>query len=94
MAKVDRDLDAILQFCTEFRIGFLEPTGSEADNIISIANEINSTLGGTRFASKSQDEVLKMGKAIKNAVDTGEERIRELERKVRDQIQRGREFTR
>ena len=94
MAKVDRDLDAILDFCTNFRIIYLEPMRTEANNLVSIANNINSTLGGTAFATKSQEGVLDMAKKIKAAVDDGEERIRELERKVNDQRSRGEEFTR
>lgn len=94
MAKVDRDLDAILDFCRDFRIGFLDEMESKADELTRIANDINATLRGTSFATKSQEGVMTMAKKIKNAVDTGEARILELERKVREQRDRGEEFTR
>ena len=94
MSKVDRDLDAILEFCQDFKVGFIEPTRSEADGMIGISNDINSSLNGTKFATKSQENVMEMAKKIKSAVDVGEARILELERKVRQQIERGKEFTR
>lgn len=94
MSKVDRDLDAILKFCQDFRQSFLEEMNSEADQLMSLANHINSALNGTAFATRAQDGVLDMAKKIKNAVDTGESRIRELERKVQNQRDQGEEFTR
>ncbi len=94
MAKVDRDLDAILDFCRDFRLSFLEDMNSEADQLMSLANNINSALNGTAFATRAQEGVLDMAKKIKNAVDTGESRVRELERKVQNQKDQGEEFTR
>lgn len=94
MGKVDRDLDAILDFCRNFRITFLEEMSGKADQLMSIANDINSTLRGTQFATKSQEGVITMAKKIKNAVDTGEARILQLEKKVREQRERGEEFMR
>lgn len=94
MALVDRDLEAILDFCQQFRTVFLEEMNGKADELTRIANDINSTLHGTQFATKSQEGVLKMAQSIKAAVDNGEERILVLEKKVMEQIERGREFTR
>lgn len=94
MARVDRDLDAILDFCRDFRLLFLEEMSSQAEKLVSIAGNINSELHGTKFATRSQDGVMEMAKKIKNSVDMGESRIRELERKVRDQKARGENFER
>lgn len=94
MGNVDRDLDAILEFCTNFRSVFLEPTKDAADSLIGLSNDINSAMRGTAFATKSQEQVMAMAKHIRNTVDQGEERILQLEKKVREQRDRGEEFTR
>ena len=49
MAKVDRDLEAIVEFCRKFSSN-LEKISSEADSLGSIGGQIDSSLSGTKFA--------------------------------------------
>lgn len=86
MPTVDRDLEEIVDFCKKFRAN-LEKIGEEADTLQGLGGQINSALAGTEFATRSSDQVASTAKQVKNAVDQGEARILELQRRVERQIE-------
>lgn len=94
MGKVDRDIDAILDFCKEFRSKYLEEMEKAGRNLEMVASQIESEMHGTKFATKSQGELIAAARKIQQAVNQGEEHIRELERKMQDDKFRGEEFER
>lgn len=94
MSTVDRDIDAVLDFCSEFKTKYLEEMGKAASNLLIVGSEIHSAMRGTAFATKSEAKVIEMAQKLQNAVDIGEERILELEKKMRIDRDRGEEFTR
>lgn len=94
MATVDRDIDVVLQFCSEFKAQYLEEMGKAAANLMTVGSAIHSELKGTPFATKSEERIIEMARKIQNAVDVGEEKILILEKKMRMDRDRGEEFTR
>lgn len=94
MGRVDRDIDAVIDFCKEFRSKYLEEMEKAANNLTVVGSQISAVTGGTPFASRSEQEVLQMAENIKNAVYMGEARILELEKRMTDDRERGRAFER
>lgn len=86
MPSVDRDLEEIVDFCKKFSAN-LGKIGDEANTLQGLGGQINSALAGTQFATRSSEAVARTAKQVKNAVDQGEERIRELQRKVEQEIE-------
>ena len=72
---VERDLEKIQEFCQNFQKECLKPLREKADELNGLAGRITSALSGTDYATKIQD-----------AVDQGEQRIREIEQRVQEQI--------
>lgn len=86
MPSVDRDLEEIVNFCQRFSAN-LERIGEEANTLQGLGGQINASLSGTEFATRSSDAVASTAKQVKTAVDQGEQRIRELQRKVEQEIE-------
>ena len=94
MGRVDRDIDAVIDFCNEFKAKYLEEMSKAANNLEIVGTQISAATSGTAFASRSEEEVLRMEKKKKNAVAMGEARILELQKRMIDDRERGREFER
>ena len=84
MPAVDRDLEAILEFCVSFR-GNLSKIESEANTLQSLGGQIESALYNTPFATNAAGTVGDTAKKVMAAVQQGEQRIRELQRRVEQQ---------
>lgn len=93
MPAVKRDLDDILDFYKKFE-SLLQQISSEADNLLSIGGQIESTLYNSPFATKKAAIVAETAKKVKSAVAQGEERVRQIERRVQNQIQERDSFER
>ena len=94
MGRVDRDIDAVIDFCNEFKAKYLEEMSKAANNLEIVGTQISAATSGTAFASRSEEEVLRKKKKKKNAVAMGEARILELQKRMIDDRERGREFER
>ena len=94
MGRVDRDIDAVIDFCNEFKAKYLEEMSKAANNLEIVGTQISAATSGTAFASRSEEEVLRMAHNTKNAVAMGEARILELQKRMIDDRERGREFER
>ena len=71
MGRVDRDIDAVIDFCNEFKAKYLEEMSKAANNLEIVGTQISAATSGTAFASRSEEEVLRMAHNIKNAVAMG-----------------------
>lgn len=85
MARVDRDLEEIVEFCKKFSAN-LERISAEAGNLQNIGGQIDSSLEGTEFATRASSTISSTAKQVKNAADQGEARIKELQKRVENQI--------
>ena len=86
MPTVDRDLEEIVKFCKKFSVN-LEKISQKADTLQNLGGQIDSSLAGTEFATRASSTVSSTAKQVKNAVDQGEARIRELQKRVEAQIE-------
>ena len=91
---VDVDIEEVIDFCHRFEREFIIPSEEEVGRLKKIADGIDSGLRGTKFATTSSAEVLAMAKQLETILDMGEQRIRVLERKAQNDLDRGKEFTR
>lgn len=94
MARVDRDLEEIIEFCKNFSSQVLQVIDGHADTLSGLASNIDSSLSGTKFATKSSEAVSTTAKKLKVAVDQGEQRIREIQRKAEADLEKQRQFER
>ncbi|MCI6042480.1 hypothetical protein MR857_03845 [bacterium] len=94
MSTVDRDIDVVIDFCEEFQSKYLDEMDKAASNLMVVANQIHGEMRGTKFATKSSEEVILMAKKLQQAVYTGEAKILELKKKMMRDRDRGDEFTR
>ena len=92
MGKVDRDLKAILKFCKDFQTEYLNEQKIAAEKMKKVAEDISSALNGTKFATGSSSKIEEAAEQIIKAVQTGEERIREIERKTKQELDQLQEF--
>lgn len=91
---VDVDIEQVIQFCHNFEQGYINPSLDVVSDLKQAASSINSGLRGTAFATKSSEEVIGMANKLQQILDQGDIRIRELERKANDDLERGKAFTR
>ncbi len=93
MAKVDRDLEAIIEFCKNFNSN-LQSIESAAGNLQSIGSQIESSLYNTKFATNASGTVGATAKKVISAVQQGEERIRQIQRRAEQQLAEREQFER
>lgn len=93
MAKVDRDLEAIIEFCKSFNSNLQSIEGA-AGNLQSIGSQIESSLYNTKFATNASSTVGQTAKKVLAAVSQGEERIREIQRRAEQQLAERQQFER
>lgn len=86
MPSVDRDLEAIVDFCKRFS-GNLSKIESEANTLKSLGGQIESSLYNTPFATSASGTVGDTAKKVMAAVSQGEQRIREIQRRAEQQIE-------
>ncbi len=83
---VKRDLEKIQEFCQNFQKECLKPLREKADELNGLAGRITSALSGTDYATNKARAVKETATKIQDAVDQGEQRIREIEQRVQEQI--------
>lgn len=93
MPSVDRDLDEIVKFCSDFSKNLSE-IEEKAGSLDKLGAAIESTLYGTKFATNASATVSTTAKQVQAAVQQGEQRIRQLQMRVEQQIQQRDEFER
>lgn len=91
---VDVDIEEVIQFCQRFEKEYINPSLDVVSNFKKVASNIESGLRSTAFATRSSEKVLTMANQLQKILEQGEQRIRELEKKASDDLERGREFTR
>ena len=91
---VDVDIEEVIEFCQRFEKEYINPSADVVSKMKNIANSIDSGLRGTKFATTSSTEVLTMANKLEQILGQGEQRIRVLEKKAQDDLDRGKEFTR
>lgn len=91
---VDVDIEEVVRFCQNFEKEYINPSLETVSNFKKVAYNIDSSLRGTAFATRSSERILAMANQLQKILDQGEQRILELERKASDDLERGREFTR
>lgn len=91
---VDVDFDAVLEFCNNFQKNYIEEIRAHAEKLEKLSGEIDNSLQGTKFATKSQEAVSQMARKLKSASSEGETRVRELERWAKEQKEKGEDFER
>lgn len=91
---VDVDIEEVIEFCQRFEKEYIAPSLDVVSLMKNIANNIDSGLRGTNFATTSSSQVIEMAKQLETILDQGDQRIRVLERKAQDDLDRGRAFTR
>lgn len=79
---VYRDFDVILQFCKEFQEKYLNLMRKAATGMKQAADDTSATLGNTGFATNAAETLYDAADEILRAVQDGEDRVRELERKT------------
>lgn len=83
---VNRDLERILEFCQSFQSECLKPLKSKADELNGLSGKITSALSGSDYATDKSKAVKDTAIKILSAVEQGEQRIREIEQRVQEQI--------
>lgn len=91
---VDVDIEEVIEFCQRFEKEYINPMADVVSQMKTIASGIDSGLRGTKFATTSSSQVLEMAKQLEQILDQGDQRIRVLEKKAQDDLDRGRAFTR
>ena len=86
MAEVDRDLEEIIRFCKQFDSQYLSTLKENANKLKKISASAQSSLGNTEFATKSSEKLEEAADMLIKAAQSGEERIREIERKTQQQL--------
>lgn len=94
MPSVDRDLEAIIEFCRKFDSDVLQKFEEQAAKLSSLSGNIESALYNTKFATNASGTVKDAATKIKNAVNTGEQRIREIQKKAEADLERQKGFDR
>lgn len=94
MPSVDRDLEQIIEFCRRFDSEVLQVIEEHAGTLSTLSGNIESALYNTKFATNSSGTVRDAANKLKNAVNTGEQRIREIQRKAEEDLARQKEFER
>lgn len=92
--RVDRDLEEIIEFCKSFNSQVLQVIEGHTNTLSGLAARIDSSLEGTKFATKSSEAVSTTAKKLKAAVDQGEQRIREIQKKAEADLDRQKQFER
>lgn len=82
MPSVDRGLKEIIEFCRKFDKEVLQVIEEHASTLSNLSGNIESALYNTKFATNSSGAVRETANKLKNAVNTGEPRIREIQRKA------------
>ena len=92
MAKKDRDYETILRGCQEFAAAVQEARAA-AELLKKEADAAEATLKD-RVAKKNIDAIRELSDVILKTTATGEERVRELERKTKAEKARFEELQR
>ena len=85
MAEVDRDLNEVINFCKQFDSQYLDTLRENANKLKQISSSAEASLGGTSFATGSAEKLMEAAEGLLKAAASGEERIREMERKAQQQ---------
>ena len=91
---VDVDIEEVIEFCQRFEKEYINPSADVVSQMKNIASGIDSGLRSTKFATTSSSDVLTMANRLEQILDQGEQRIRVLEKKAQDDLDRGKAFTR
>ena len=95
MAEVDRNLVELLEFYKRFEKEYIGEMKDLAQKLNVASSSATATLGsGTKVSTKASEKITEAASKIKNAVNLGEERVRELERKIQEQLERLQDFER
>lgn len=86
MAEVDRDLEEIISFCRKFDSEYLSTLRDNAEKLKRIASSAGSSLGTTQFATSASEKLTEAAEALLKAAQNGEERIREIEKRAKEQL--------
>lgn len=87
MAEVDRDLEEVIRFCRRFDKEYLSVLRDNAGKLKQISSSAESSLGNTQFATDSSEKLTEAAGALLKAAQSGEERIREIEKKAQQQLE-------
>lgn len=93
MAGVNRGLLEIIQFCKDFNAN-LQNIQSAAQDLQRLGSQIETGLNNTKFATNASSTVGETAKKVLAAVDQGEERIREIQRRAEEQYEQLKQFER
>lgn len=86
MAEVDRDLEEVISFCRKFDSEYLSTLRENAGKLKQISSSAESSLGNTQFATSASEKLTEAAEALVKAAQGGEERIREIERRAKQQL--------
>lgn len=86
MAEVDRDLEEVIRFCKQFDSEYLSTLRENANKLKQISSSAESSLGNTQFSTKSSEKLTEAADMLLKAAQSGEERIREIERRAQQQL--------
>ena len=92
MEGTDRDLLEILKFCKNFETQYLNTLRENANRLKQIAASAEASLGNTQFATVSSEKLIETSEALLKAAAEGEERIKEIERKTREDMEEKKEI--
>ena len=93
MANVDRDLGAIFELCKKINSN-LQSIECSAGNLQYLGSQIESSLYNTKFATNASGTVGATAKKVISAVQQGEERIRQIQRRAEQQLAEREQFER
>lgn len=88
MGKADVDLDTVIAFCDEFDKEYISLLKNYAQKLKIAASSASETLNGTQMATNASNQLEIVAEAILKAVQTGEERILELKRKMQNELEK------
>ena len=77
---------SISRFIKEFQREYLDEMKFGAEKVKKVAEDITSVLAGTEFATDSSTKLADIAEQILNAIQTEEERILEIERKTKQEL--------
>ena len=86
MGKVDIDLESVISFCSQFEHTYLSELRTNAQRLKVASASAKETLGQTDMSTRSAEKLEIIANAILKATEVGEQRILELVKKARREL--------